>query len=91
MGKLDYAGNGGSNNPGEGGALGFDDGPPDIACPDKYPACDFGSYNDEAAVKKGFNGAYNSAIPIGTSTIHRRYFENTDGCREVFVGATLWN
>ena len=64
VGKLDYAGNGGSNNPGEGGAPGFDDGPPDIACPDKYPACDFGSYNDEAAVKKGFNGAIIPRFPL---------------------------
>ena len=67
VGKLDYAGNGGSNAPGQGGAPDFEDGPgsqSDFTCPEKYPNCDFGNFKDEAAVKKGFNGAIIPRWPL---------------------------
>jgi prepilin-type N-terminal cleavage/methylation domain-containing protein len=67
VGKLDYAGNGGSNAPGDGGAPGFSTGPGSITCIDQYPAnppCNFGSFGDEAAIKKNFNGAVIPRFPL---------------------------
>jgi prepilin-type N-terminal cleavage/methylation domain-containing protein len=75
VGKTDYAANGGSNAPSQGGAPDFSGGPCGssggrgcvFGCLADYPAnppCDFGSFNDGDAIKRAFNGAVIPRFPV---------------------------
>jgi prepilin-type N-terminal cleavage/methylation domain-containing protein len=85
VGKLDYAGNGGSNAPGD-GAPGFSKGPDNTQCAVTYPAnCNFDTFADEKAVKRDFNGVVIPRFPIELRQI-------TDGTsKTILVGEKyLW-
>jgi type II secretory pathway pseudopilin PulG len=88
VGKTDYAANGGSNAPGQGGAPNFDDGPGsagDLSCLTNYPNCDFGNFNDAKAIKTNCNGTVAPRFPVEIRQI-------TDGTsKTILVGEKyLW-
>jgi hypothetical protein len=59
--KTDYAANGGSHCPTEGNP-GWSTGP-DLSCLTSYPACNWGSYTNDA-VAKGFDGVVRPRLPV---------------------------
>jgi prepilin-type N-terminal cleavage/methylation domain-containing protein len=65
--KTDYAGNGGSNSPAEGGSVPGWSGGPAFGCLGKYPSttsiCNFGTYTSDN-VSKYFNGSIVPRFPI---------------------------
>jgi hypothetical protein len=88
VGKLDYAGNGGSNHPGVNGTPGWEKGPSDLTCVEKYPAappCSWDTTGNESNVRKRFNGAVLPRFPISIQQV-------TDGTsKTILVGEKyLW-
>ena len=96
VGKLDYAANGGTNHPGVSGTPGWSTGACSgsgngsrciVVCPTTYPqGCDFGSFEDEAVVRKSFNGPVIPRFPIEARQV-------TDGTsKTIMVGEKyLWD
>ena len=96
VGKIDYAGNGGSRHPGVShpGVIPGDDsiswerGPEQITCVDVYPKdppCTFSEATDEPKVKKWFNGVVLPRFPVSIKQV-------TDGTsKTIMVGEKyLW-
>jgi prepilin-type N-terminal cleavage/methylation domain-containing protein/prepilin-type processing-associated H-X9-DG protein len=60
--KTDYAANGGSHCPAEGNP-GWSTGPTDLRCLASYPACNWGSYTDDA-ITKAMDGVIRPRLPV---------------------------